>query len=236
MIASAESCVAIGFYLKQIWETEQYRESGYASIWECAKAEFGFTQDRASRYIDICRKFSVDGDSPYLMDKYKQFNKSQLIEMLSIKDENLAGQVTPDMSVGKIRKLKNENAAPVAVEAAEDKLPGQMKFDIEGEYRELDIQEATEGDCNDCNDDDKEIAPAAVETETASPGYMPGYTYEEVNDIYNKQMEIIHNVERVKKFGDVTESDEKQLKKATIIKDGLSYLLESFRKGDLVNN
>lgn len=130
MISSAENYVAIGYYLKHIWEKQQYREAGYSSIWECAKTEFGYSQGRASRYIDICEKYSVDGDSPYLDDRFKAFNKSQLQELLSIKDEKLIEQVSPDMSVKEIRAMKN--AAALEKDAL---LPRQMT--IEGEFREL---------------------------------------------------------------------------------------------------
>lgn len=130
MISSAENYVAIGYYLKHIWEKQQYKEAGYSSIWECAKMEFGYSQGRASRYIDICEKYSVDGDSPYLDERFKAFNKSQLQELLSVKDEKLIEQVSPDMSVKEIRAIKN-----AAASEKNDLLHGQMT--IEGEFREF---------------------------------------------------------------------------------------------------
>lgn len=140
MKSSVENFIAIGYYLKLIDETGQYKEDGYANIWECAKQEFGFSQPKASRCINICKAYSVNGDSPYIDERYKNFNTSQLQEMLPFKDdERLIGQITPDMSSRKIRKevhkAKEEDAGDMKESSP---LQGQMQITaIEGEYREF---------------------------------------------------------------------------------------------------
>lgn len=145
MVSSAENFVAIGYYLKHISETGQYKEGGYSNIWECAENEFGFSQAKASRCINICKTYSADGDSPFLGDRFKSFNISQLQEMLPIKDERLIEQITPDMSVKEIRDIRNVESGK---EAAEDKiLPGQMQIEtIEGDFRAFDPVPDNEGD------------------------------------------------------------------------------------------
>lgn len=140
MKSSVENFIAIGYYLKLIDETGQYKEDGYANIWECAKQEFGFSQPKASRCINICKAYSVNGDSPYIDERFKNFNTSQLQEMLPFKDdERLIGQITPDMSSRKIRKevqkAKKEDAGDMKESSP---LQGRMQITaIEGEYREF---------------------------------------------------------------------------------------------------
>ncbi len=140
MKSSVENFIAIGYYLKLIDETGQYKEDGYANIWECAKQEFGFSQPKASRCINICKAYSVNGDSPYIDERYKNFNTSQLQEMLPFKDdERLIGQITPDMSSRKIRREIRDAKKEYTGEGIESSsLPGQMQIKtIEGEYREF---------------------------------------------------------------------------------------------------
>lgn len=136
MMSSAENFVAIGYYLKRIDETGQYKEGGYASIWDCARQEFGFSQSKASRCINICRKYSADGDSPYINERFKNFDISQLQEMLPIRDDHLIEQITPDMSTREIRNMRN--AGDAKDEADTKILKGQMQLTtVEGEYREF---------------------------------------------------------------------------------------------------
>lgn len=140
MKSSVENFIAIGYYLKHIDETEQYKEDGYVNIWECAKQEFGFSQARASRCINICKAYSVDGDSPYIDEQFKNFNPSQLQEMLPFKDdEHLIGQITPDMSSREIRKeIRNAKKEGAGDKNEGNPLQGQMQImTIEGEYREF---------------------------------------------------------------------------------------------------
>ena len=102
------SYIKIGFYLKHIKEKELYVEAGYKNIWDCALDVFGIKQDSASRFIQACEIFSVDGDSPVLDDKYAEFSKSQLFEMLPMSEEQRE-DITPDMTVKNIREKKKEN-------------------------------------------------------------------------------------------------------------------------------
>lgn len=152
MISTAENFVALGYYLKHIRDKELYKDKGYNNIWECANNELGLTQSTASRYINICEKFSTDGDSPYLDVKYKEYGKSQLQELLAINDQKLIEQITPDMSVKQIQKLKKSNKVkkddeqprqptdqPISEDTYET-LPGQMQVVVDGTFRELSVE------------------------------------------------------------------------------------------------
>ncbi|MCL2052085.1 MAG: hypothetical protein FWG91_10225 [Lachnospiraceae bacterium] len=145
ILATARNYCAIGYYLKQIRDTGQYRQAGYKDIWEMAKAELGFSESATSRHININDEFSIDGNSLELADKYKSFGKSHLQEMLALPDE-IRADVRPDMTVKEIRKLKpakNDEPLPVSSTAVEltpvgDQLPGQMDandfFDANGDF------------------------------------------------------------------------------------------------------
>lgn len=149
MMSSVENFIAIGYHLKHISETGQYKEDGYPNIWECARNEFGFSQAKTSRCINICKAYSVGGDSPYIDEKFKHYSTSQLQEMLPFKDdEGVMGQITPSMSSREIRRkiqdVVKKDAGTTDREDAEragekgDTLTGQMRITtIEGEYREL---------------------------------------------------------------------------------------------------
>lgn len=102
-----KSFVKIGWYLKHIRDNELYKEEGYTNIWECAADQLGYSQSTASRFINICEKFSKNHNSPELDEKYVGFDKSQMIEMLPLKEEQLE-KITPDMTVKQIREIKTE--------------------------------------------------------------------------------------------------------------------------------
>lgn len=97
--------VVIGYYLKHIREKEMYLEDGYQSIWELAQNEFGFSQSWASRCMSINDRFSKDGNSPIILEQYRDFDKSKLSEMLTLTDKQLE-QVTITTTVAEIKDMK----------------------------------------------------------------------------------------------------------------------------------
>lgn len=102
-----KSFVKIGWYLKHIRDDKLYMEDGYANIYECAADQLGYSQSTVSRFINICEKFSKDKNSPELDDRYAGFDKSQMIEMLPLEQEELE-KVTPEMTVKEIREIKED--------------------------------------------------------------------------------------------------------------------------------
>lgn len=125
--SASRSFVAIGYYLKYVRDNELFTEDGYSSIWEFAQAEFGISKSSASRFMAINDRFSKDGNSPILLDQYKDFSSSKLSEMLTLTDEQLE-QVTLTTTVAEIREIKN----PDKVVAT-----SQQKTDPYIEYPEL---------------------------------------------------------------------------------------------------
>lgn len=123
--AAARNVIAIGYYLKQIRDRELYQEAGYADIWAYAHDQYGFSKSTTSRYMSRNDKFSRNGDSPILDDKYRDYGKAQLQEMLSLDEEQLE-RVTPDMTARQIREMKVKEPKEAPVPYVE--LPGQIEL------------------------------------------------------------------------------------------------------------
>lgn len=130
MTNMAQSCVSIGFHLKAVRDRELFREAGYESLWEYASDQFGLSISRASRYISINDQFSVGGNTPQLQEKYRNYSKSQLQEMITMSDEQRQ-QVTEGMTVKEIRQIKNPEPGNQTEAAEEGQIPRQMEI---GDY------------------------------------------------------------------------------------------------------
>lgn len=85
----AESFVVIGYNLKRIRDEELYTVDGYNNINEFAKAEYSLSQSTTSRFIAINDKYSVDGSSPRLLEKFDGYGYSKLSEMLTMAEDEL---------------------------------------------------------------------------------------------------------------------------------------------------
>ena len=118
--------VAIGYHLRKIDDDKLYRESGHDNIWDFAKDQFGLSKSSASRFMNINRRFSVDGYSDKLADNYQQFNVSQMSEMLTLTDEQI-GQIDASTTIREIRVMKPKPEKKE--EPVEEPMEGQMAFD-----------------------------------------------------------------------------------------------------------
>lgn len=124
--SAVRSVIATGFYLKHIRDNELYLEAGYKNINEYAMDRFGLSASATSRYITRNTRFSRGGNSPLIDDRFKDFSKSQLQEMLGMSDEQLE-QITPDMTVREIRSMARPKEIPYI------EIPGQTELkDIPG--------------------------------------------------------------------------------------------------------
>ena len=118
---AARSVIVVGYYLKGVRDHKLYLTAGYVDIWEYAAATFGFSKSTASRYMKRNDKFSVGGNSPVLVDEYRDYSKAQLQEMLNLDAEQLE-DVTPGMTVREIRELKRPKELPYY------DIPGQLNI------------------------------------------------------------------------------------------------------------
>lgn len=117
-----QNFIGIGFYLRQIKESEGFQKDGYESIYEFAEDQYGIKRSTAIRWMQMNEKFSQGGYSPFLDSGYKNFGKSQLQEMLYLDSEQLE-EVTPEMTVREIREIRTPDPEP------EGQLPGQMSVE-----------------------------------------------------------------------------------------------------------
>ena len=97
--------IAAGYYMKYIRDHEFFREDGYESIWEFAEDNYGIKKSTASRWMSMNDKFSQGGNSPVLAKEFRDFEKSQLQEMLYLDDKQIE-TVAPDMTVKEIREVR----------------------------------------------------------------------------------------------------------------------------------
>ena len=120
---------SIGYYLKDIRDRELFLQEGYSNVWELAQAEFGISKSSASRFMAINDKFSEQGNSPLLLEKYKGYSSSKLSEMLTLDADQLK-EVTETTTVKQIRQLKNKKEEVVQ----EESIPGQKTIEDYPEY------------------------------------------------------------------------------------------------------
>lgn len=103
-----KSFVRIGWLLTRIDKSGAYKNDGYSTIYEFAQAEYGMNKSGTSRFKKIYEKYSVPGDTPELRDEYKDFNQSQLTEMLQIPEGDYA-MLHPEGNKEDFRELKRFN-------------------------------------------------------------------------------------------------------------------------------
>lgn len=104
---SVENFVRIGYLLKIARDTEILYKSGYPSVVEFAKAEYNLSKDQVSRFIAINDKYSVDGYSDKLQEKYEGYGVAKLAEMLTL-PEAVADMIEPEMTRADIQEIKRE--------------------------------------------------------------------------------------------------------------------------------
>lgn len=100
-----KSFIKIGWYLKHIEGEKMYLQEGYDNIVDFSKDKFNLSQPTTNRFIRLCEEFSVDHNSPELDEKYANYSVSQLIEMVSMKPEQLE-QISAEMTVREIKEIK----------------------------------------------------------------------------------------------------------------------------------
>lgn len=128
----AESFVAIGYRLKQIRDTEAYRQDGYNTIFEFAEKELGLTKSPTSRFMAINDKYSVGGNSLELREEFIGLGKSRLSEMLTMDPEDYV-LITAQTSIKDIREIKRMEKA-----AGEDEVLTKFQEVLRKEYASKD--------------------------------------------------------------------------------------------------
>ena len=102
---AADSYVRIGYLLIEARDTGILEGSGYTSMGDFAKTEYGLSPDQTSRFISVCERFG-DGEG-HLKTEYEDFGQTKLIEMLTLPD-SVTESIPPDLTREEIRDIKNE--------------------------------------------------------------------------------------------------------------------------------
>lgn len=100
--------VRTGWHLSRIDRSGAYKLKGYHSVTEYARETFGMAPDGVSRFIHVYEKYSIQGDTPELREEYRDFNFSQLTEMLQLPEEDHT-MIRPETKREDIRDLKKFN-------------------------------------------------------------------------------------------------------------------------------
>lgn len=182
LIGVQESFVRIGYTLRKIEEQKLYKNDGYETVTEFAKAEYGLSASTISRFMSINRKFSIDGYSDRLRPEYAQMGSSKLSEMLSLPDADME-MIRPEMPKADIRELKHFNKEAPEPEAADSLEKLVWKF-FENNAVIAKQLEQSEAYADGESEKMVEIVnPAGVKTFRAGLYYMAMYE----NDIQIKQ-------------------------------------------------
>lgn len=110
LLSVRQSFVRIGYMLRQVEDQKLYEQDGYKSVAEFAQKELSLHPTTTSRFMEINREYSVDGYSERLDEKYMDFGRSQLEEMLKLPEDDRK-MITPQTPREDIRELKRFNAA-----------------------------------------------------------------------------------------------------------------------------
>lgn len=126
----AENFIRMGYLLKVARDTNILYESGYKSISEFALQEYGIPGDAVSRMISANDRYSENGYSPKLTDRYAGYGKSLLSEMLTLSEEVVAA--LPDgITRQEIRDIKAEIKEEQKITDLEVLLEEPMQQDLE---------------------------------------------------------------------------------------------------------
>ncbi len=120
----AAGFVRTGYLLKKARDTDILASSGYSTVAEFAKAEYGLSKDIVSRYIAINDRYSEGGYSDRLQDKYEGYGVAKLQDMLTLPIE-VVDLISPEMTRKEIAEVKAEVKEEEAISPVEVAIEGE---------------------------------------------------------------------------------------------------------------
>lgn len=118
----AENFLKIGSQLLYIQDHQLYKKRNYQSLADYALATFNMKKTAVYNLISVYNKFANNGQ---LMEQYRKFNYSQLVELINASDDVVKKVKTTD-TIKEIReKKKNVNKT----ESKQKKIQGQMSVE-----------------------------------------------------------------------------------------------------------
>lgn len=145
MLNIQNSFVTIGFQLHWIHRNNMFRVLNYKSIYEYAEKECGIKRTTCCNLICIIENYAERDENGEVIesiaDCYHNYSASQLVAMLGMPEE-LKGQVSPDMSVRAINRLKKGGPEPGTVAASP--APVEEPAPVREPEKELDLEKEAE--------------------------------------------------------------------------------------------
>lgn len=121
MLNIQNSFVTIGFQLHWIHRNNMFRVLNYKSIYEYAEKECNIKRTTCCNLICIIENYADRDEQGEVIesiaDCYRNYSASQLVAMLGM-PEDMKEQVSPDMSVRAINRLKKGGPEPGEVETS----------------------------------------------------------------------------------------------------------------------
>lgn len=112
--------ITIGFQLHWIRENNMFRVLNYKNVYEYAEKEYGIKKTTCCNFISIVENYADRDENGNVIesisDCYRNYSASQLVAMLGMSDE-MKQQVSPDMSVRAINRLRKGEPEEPPVEA-----------------------------------------------------------------------------------------------------------------------
>ena len=103
-----DNFLKLGYLFSEIVKNKYYLQLDYSTFDEFIKGEYDFGFRTANNFIAIYRKFAEPSENIYsvhLKNEYKNYNCSQLVELVAVPEEQIK-EFKPTMSVKAIRENK----------------------------------------------------------------------------------------------------------------------------------
>ena len=121
------SFLVIGFQLHWIKTNNMYKVLNYKNIMDYAEKEFGIKKSTCCNFINIIETYAERDENGEVIESiaecYRNFSSSQLIAMIGMPEE-IQQQVTPDMSVRAINRLRKGGPETPTVDAPKAVISG----------------------------------------------------------------------------------------------------------------
>ena len=195
MLNIQNSFVTIGFQLHWIHRNNMFRVLNYKSIYDYAEKECNIKRTTCCNLICIIENYADRDENGEVIesiaDCYRNYSASQLVAMLGMPEE-LKGQVSPDMSVRAINRLKKGEPEPgtVATSSSPEVEPAPVKEPEKEPEPEKDAESPAAEEEPVPEESDSEEEPEAEEMQEAeSPGTAEDDTADEPEDTGAAQMD-----------------------------------------------
>lgn len=113
--------ITIGFQLHWIRENNMFRVLNYRNVYDYAEKEYGLKKTTCCNFISIIENYAERDENGEVIesiaDCYRNYSASQLVAMLGM-NEDMRQQVSPDMSVRAINRLRKGGPESGTVETS----------------------------------------------------------------------------------------------------------------------